>query len=424
MKLSKNSGPRSILHGQRGQALILTAAMLPLLIGVTGLAVDVGMLYHHKRRMQTAADAAAMAGGSEMMRNRFTQIVPSGRAGSTTNGFAHGGNTTVNVYHPPITGFYVGNVRYVEVQITQPSPTYFMQVFGWDEVSIVARAVAGAGANGDYCIYVLDPSMAASFEGTSSGHLDANCGVMINSTSSTALDMSSSARIDASQVSITGNYVITSSAVVDPTPDIQVPAVPDPLAHLPAPTVGSCDHMNFMRNKGTHVLSPGVYCGGIRTENDARLVLSPGIYIMHGGGFTTTSSSQVDGTEVMIYLTGSNLNPKSTYGYVPVNLHSTTQVRLSAPKTGPYAGILFFQDRSMAPDVANTFESFTDSWFEGSLYFSTQILKLSAKTTLDARYTIIVARVLDLSSTSHFIVRSDFGQLAGGSPIKKLSLVE
>ena len=107
-------------RGERGQTLIMVAAMLPVLLGVTGLAVDVGMLYHHKRRMQTAADAAAIAGAHEMLRNRVTQIVPSGRAQSGTNGFTHGGDITVNVYHPPITGYYVGNNRYVEATVQRP----------------------------------------------------------------------------------------------------------------------------------------------------------------------------------------------------------------------------------------------------------------------------------------------------------------
>src|SRR5687768_4637853 len=118
-------------HGQRGQTLVMVASLLPLLLGVTGLAVDVGLLYHHKRRMQTAADAGALGGAHEMSRNRLTAVVPSGRAQAGSNGFTHDGtDTVVNIYHLPITGFYVGNTRYVEAQISQPSPTWFMQLFG------------------------------------------------------------------------------------------------------------------------------------------------------------------------------------------------------------------------------------------------------------------------------------------------------
>jgi hypothetical protein len=414
-----NSGARRIAHSQSGQVLILTAAMLPLLIGVTGLAVDVGMLYHHKRRMQTAVDAAAMAGASEMMRNRFTQIVSSGRAGSTTNGFTHGGNTIVNVYHPPITGFYVGNTRYVEAQLTQPSPTYFMQVFGWSQVTIAARAVAGAGANGSYCVYVLDPSMPSAYEGSHDSKLDANCGVMVNSTNAMGLHTHGNAVIDVAHISVTGNYAEDGNSSIDPTPNTGVPSEPDPLAWLPAPAWSGCNHTTWVRESGFHTLNPGVYCNGIRLANVARAHMNPGMYIINGGGLTLEKVTQLTGTGVTIYLTGG-----SSYAYKGVQLEQNTQIRLSAPTTGTYAGIVFFQDRNASSSVINNFEAQTNSFIEGAMYFSTQILRLHSDTLIDAKYTLIVCRVLKIEQFANFKVRNDYSSLAGGSPIKKLSLVE
>jgi hypothetical protein len=415
LRTNRLRGARS----QSGQTLILTAAMLPLLIGVTGLAVDVGMLYHHKRRMQTAADAAAMAGASEMMRNRLAQIVPSGRAGSTTNGFLHGGSTTVNVYHPPTTGFYVGNVRYVEAQITQPSPTYFMQVFGWSQVNITARAVAGAGANGLYCVYVLDANMAAAYNSSQEGNLDANCGVMVNSTNAAAITTTGSSVLEATQVSVTGAFLQDGMSQITPTPITNVPSEPDPLAWLPAPTYGGCDHTAWTRDVGMHTINPGVYCNGIKLTNAAHVRMNPGLYIIQGGGLVMEKVTQLEGTGVTIYLTGG-----SPYAYKGVRMEQDTQIRLSAPTTGIYAGILFFQDRTQSTGIIHFFESTTNSYLEGALYFPTQILRLECQTTLDAKYTLIVARVLQIEQTAKFIIRNDYSSLSGGSPIKKLSLVE
>jgi hypothetical protein len=416
---SRNKEVRAAKRSESGQTLILTAAMLPLLIGVTGLAVDVGMLYHHKRRMQTAVDAAAMAGGGEMMRNRFSQIVSSGRAGSTTNGFTHGGSTTVNVYHPPITGFYVGNVRFVEAQITQPSPTYFMQIFGWDEVNIVARAVAGAGANGEYCFYVLDPSMDDAFHAGSNADLNANCGVMVNSNSSRAMRTSSNSSVTASHVSVTGNYRMD-GGLITPTPDIDVPAAPDPLAYLQPPSVGACDHTNFHVNSGTVTASPGVYCKGIKVNAGARVILDPGMYVLLGGGLELQSGAKLEGNGVTFFITAGTGNPYGT-----VSFQSGSQVELKAPTTGPYSGILFYQDPNAgSPNNTHHMESHTNSYMEGALYFPTQVVRLHSQTSLEARYTLVVARSVDMMSSANFQVRSDYGGLAGGSPIKKLSLVE
>lgn len=50
------------LREERGAIFVLTALLLPLLLGFTGFAYDVGNLYMYKARLQNAADAAALAG--------------------------------------------------------------------------------------------------------------------------------------------------------------------------------------------------------------------------------------------------------------------------------------------------------------------------------------------------------------------------
>lgn len=51
---------------QRGSVLLLTGLLLPFVIGVTGLAVDVGNLYLTQSRLQNAADAAVLAGAAKI----------------------------------------------------------------------------------------------------------------------------------------------------------------------------------------------------------------------------------------------------------------------------------------------------------------------------------------------------------------------
>ena len=50
----------------RGQVVMLTVLVFPVLLGFTGLALDAGYIYHVKRRMQTAADAGALGGAKEL----------------------------------------------------------------------------------------------------------------------------------------------------------------------------------------------------------------------------------------------------------------------------------------------------------------------------------------------------------------------
>src|SRR6516164_3968761 len=54
------------LRADEGQALVTVALALTVLLGFTGLAVDMGVLRYEKRLQQTAADAAAIAGASNL----------------------------------------------------------------------------------------------------------------------------------------------------------------------------------------------------------------------------------------------------------------------------------------------------------------------------------------------------------------------
>ena len=58
------------LHSDSGQALIWFALSLVVLLGIAALAIDVGRLYGERRRMQNAADAAALAGAHELCQGR------------------------------------------------------------------------------------------------------------------------------------------------------------------------------------------------------------------------------------------------------------------------------------------------------------------------------------------------------------------
>src|SRR5690349_14280603 len=53
-------------RGERGQTLVVVALLAAILIGILGLAVDVGYAYSERRQIQNAADASALNGAREM----------------------------------------------------------------------------------------------------------------------------------------------------------------------------------------------------------------------------------------------------------------------------------------------------------------------------------------------------------------------
>ena len=413
------TGPRK-RHGESGQTMIMVAILLPVMLGVSGLALDVGSLYSHKRRMQSAADAAALAGALEVNRGRQAFAAAMAKRESKANGFEDAvDGAAITVHYPPISGNHIGNLRFVEVVVDHGAPTWFMSLFGWDSVDVKSRAVAGAGANGKACVYVLDPDMGGAFQMNSSAKLDATCGIIVNSSDSEAVTSTSSSSITATSVAITGGYKLSGGSIT-PTPVTAVPPAPDPLAYLTPPSKIGCDVVNYSANGVTETISPGVYCKGMKLVSGAHVYLNPGMYVIKGGGIDMQSGAILEGTGVTFFIT-----EDAGFSYGVISMQSGTLMKVKAPTTGPYAGILFYQDPAAGtPSKSHHFESASGGYLEGALYFPTQQVKIHSTAALDAEYTLVVCRALSMESSSDVQIKSDYSSLSGGSPIKRISLVE
>src|SRR5579863_4831551 len=127
------------LHEERGQALVMLASTLGVLMGFTAMAVDVGVLFRAKRNLQTAADAGAAAAALDYLYNSSaTSAASAARAATAQNGFTNGtGGVVVTVNQPPASGPNAGASGYMEVIVSQPNPTYFMGVItGGNSVTV------------------------------------------------------------------------------------------------------------------------------------------------------------------------------------------------------------------------------------------------------------------------------------------------
>jgi hypothetical protein len=100
------------------------------MLGMAAFAVDLGWLFHNSNRNQKNADAAALAG----VENHPTDVLraQTDAAGAVSaNGF--GGATIAAVPIP---------VNRLQVDVTTAVPTFFMNVFGIEEVDITRRSTA------------------------------------------------------------------------------------------------------------------------------------------------------------------------------------------------------------------------------------------------------------------------------------------
>ena len=402
-----------------GQVMLLICVAVFALMGMIAVVADFSFLQHQRNMMQTAADSAAMAGAEEL---NYGDQVAAGKADAGSNGYTDGASSvTVAINNPPSTGPNAANTAYVEATISKPEPTYFLSVIGINTMTVSVRAVAYEG-NGPNCMYVLDPAASGAFSANGNVTIASGCGLLVDSTSSSGLTAVGNVSITAPTIGVVGGYSACGNCSFTPTPKTGVIAASDPLAYLTAPTTGSCGHSSFSLNGNTgssgspYQLYAGTYCGGITVHGNAWLHFNAGTYVLAGGGMSISANTVMTGNGVTFY------NTTGTGGYGAITLVGNATVNLNAPTTGPLAGILFFQDRSIPGSAAgSTITGNSSSTFDGAIYFPTTTLSFGGNSSVTG-YSIVVANQLSVSGNSS--IGTNYSSLTGGSPIKGTVLAE
>jgi MBG domain (YGX type)/Right handed beta helix region len=192
--------------------------------------------------------------------------------------------------------------------------------------------------NGD--IYVLDPKASGALTLSGAATINVTGNVIVDSSSSSAITVSGSASVKAAGTQVVGGVQKSGNPSFNPQPVTGSQVISDPLAGLGVPTYSGTPISEVLSGSSTATINPGVY-SQITVSGSAKLTMKAGTYVIEGGGFTVSGSGGVSGTGVMIYNTDSSAG---TFGAITVSGAGT--VALSAPSSGPDAGILIFQDRS------------------------------------------------------------------------------
>jgi Flp pilus assembly protein TadG len=151
MKKNCKSFVRRALDDQRGQMLVLVALGMLVLMGVAGLTIDAGHAYLVRDKLQSTADAAALAGADSVYTNSSAASVASQYV--TNNLSAGEGTVTPNITTPclnvliPAPSTCANSTpanppNAVKVNLTAAVPTYFMRLFGFTTVNVGATAIA------------------------------------------------------------------------------------------------------------------------------------------------------------------------------------------------------------------------------------------------------------------------------------------
>jgi Flp pilus assembly protein TadG len=341
---------KAMLKDECGQALALTALGMTMLLAFMALALDTGTLFRAKRRLQIAADAAAVAGTLDYLYNgSTTTAAAAAKAASAQNGYTDGSNgVSVSVSDPPTDGPNSGNAAFYEAVVTKPIPTTFMGIAGFSTVTVGARAVAGVPTAGSACIWIMANSGTA-FDLQGSYDIEATgCGIYVNSPSSNALSVTGNGgTLNAKFLDVVGSS--TSIHATQPTaPTLDAAPRKNPWGNLtgPTPSNGGCTTTDTTTTSITgSVTGPGLnkaicYTKAV-TLNGA--TLGAGTYTFENGvtisGTVTVNSGTID-----IY--------SGTF-----NQPSNTLLNITAPTSGTYNGIALLQTATDTNDLQVQFGS-------------------------------------------------------------------
>jgi Flp pilus assembly protein TadG len=195
---------------RRGVVAVSVAILLPILIGMAGIGIEVGLWFAIQRQNQSAADAAAISAGLEYAAQIESDVATNPTAAAITtanyNLFSTNPPNTLTLY--PCYGFLVGSscntssangtLNAVQVVLTQPLNTTFANlvttIYGpnINTVKVRTTAIAAFTAAGTACYLALDPVAANAILVDNNGTLpNRNCWVASNSSSGSALNCNS-----------------------------------------------------------------------------------------------------------------------------------------------------------------------------------------------------------------------------------------
>lgn len=351
---------RRLASDSGGTIAILSAVSIAALVGFTGLAIDVGVWQMHRRDIQGTADSAAYSAAVAI--GKHADATKNAKGITAQMGFVDGvGGVAVAVNTPPTQGKYAGNHTAVEVIVSAPQQSYFSKLYLSSAPTEAASAVGLFGdTNTQYCVLSLDPSASGAVTTWGSSNVDFNnCSLQVDSSNTQALNVGGNGSLTATQISVTGNYTTgnASTLTYDYMSAPGAPRIADPYANVVAPTA-TCP--GYSKNVPTGTVPAGSYCNGMTFNAGASYVLS-GTYIVSGshscfcvnGGATLTSG--VGGATIIL----------TDGAWVKIDSNST--VTLTAPTSGTYSGLVFFQDKldtQAAILNGGTLQNYT-----GALYF-------------------------------------------------------
>lgn len=405
-------------HCRSGSIGFKFAMVLPVLLLMSGTAIDFGRFNAQKSLLQGAADAAALAAAHELSLTDTKRETLSSVAESVVTSRIAAQDSLVATSGVSVTTTISSAPLEVDVTVVQAFKTAFGDLFGLAVPEVHARAIARVIGKPNICVLGLNPSADGTISLEQQARVTGNdCAVYSNSTHNVGIKSKSSASLSASFICSAGG-IQGGGDNFSPAPVTDCPTFTDPLAGRPEPYAGPCDPALPATVTTSRTLYPGTYCG-LNISNGAQVTLSPGIYVIKDGELVVTGNAALRGTGVGFYFVGPGAS---------LDFEQTSSIELQAPTTGAMAGLLVFASRTQPAGLSHRILSDDARLLVGTIYLPRGELRVDATQPIadKSAYTAIVADTLRLYGGPHLVLNSNYeltdvpvpdGIKAAGQPV-------
>jgi hypothetical protein len=367
-----------------GVAFFFSLSLLPLM-AIAGAGFDLLTMSKLRSQLQAAAEAGALRAAQEL---RLAEIgnydVTPFAESAAREALAKATRALASI---DVTASLADANSAVQVNVSGVFEPKFIHFVYKQSITLAARAIARTRGF-PICILALEDDASGAIDLRENAKVSArSCLVQSNSRNPQGLSASHNATLEAAMICSSGGKS-TSSGKLNPEPLTDCPIVTDPLANRLAPDVSRCDRQNTVISSGSVSLEPGVYCGGLKVTNGAAASLSAGEYIIKDGPLVIDGGAEITALGVGFYLTGKD---------AVLKFSRDSTVAMTAPPSGPLAGILFFEDRAAPLLRAHEILSNRTSHLRGALYLPRGLLRIGATgSDSHASFTIMISRQIQV----------------------------
>jgi Flp pilus assembly protein TadG len=417
---------RKLWRDKRGNALVIAAAALPLVIGSAGLASDTIQWALWKRQVQRAADSGAIAGVYSIVELSGART---GVSDAVTRDMLYNShiNYTVTKTVGQPTGTYASDIYAVQVQLSVQQKLGFSGMFLNYIPTITATGVATVVPSGHYCVISLENTATTGITATGNADVDLGCGMITNSTSLTAAVATGSSDVNASPIAAVGGIPASThwASGTQLMPFTMAQADPYAAINPPVSTTfpsGNCPNLN-VNNQHTVMTATdfvsgstykpmtgaaaGAMCFNGISINGQVTFPAGSVVVLDGGSLSVGSQGSLTCDGCTFILTNRDSSSGASIGNMDFNAGAT--LSLKAPGTAAtglaatYQGIIVYQDRRATDGTSagnqSRMNGNASSFMQGSLYFPSQQVTFNGTAGMSTQCFQLVARRVYYSGT-------------------------